>query len=244
MRPTASTFEFPSILAFNLLGLALVMTWWSPNILFWQHLDEIVFVTTNAWLDDPNSSWVTIVAISNNRLFDVFSLLVLLAIYLWAISRDPVSERRMLRWGGIGITMLLVAVFMAQGVRMVVDYNHPSPTLVYEEVNLITEMVEFSTKDSSGSSFPGDHGVNLLLFTAFMWRFAGVKVMLVSLVAAVILSAPRILSGAHWFSDVYFGAVAINLIIAPWCLLTPIGPGLSRAITRSLARVQALMPGR
>lgn len=212
--------------------------------MFWTELDDAVFFVTNAWLTEDNSAWVWLVAATNARLFDVVSFFILLAIYLWAIGRDPEPHQRMLRWGGTGITMLLTAVFIAQGVRMVVPYTHPSPTLVYEDVNLVTQMVDFSTKDSSGSSFPGDHGVNLILFTAFMWRFAGLKVMLVSAVTAVILSAPRILSGAHWFSDVYFAALVINLIVAPWILLTPVGPWLSRGITAGLAKVLALLPGR
>jgi len=244
MPQTPPAFAIGRLLLFNLLGALLIFTWLSPDLLFWTEIDDAVFFTTNGWLTEENGAWVWLVAATNARLFDVASLLVLLGIYLWAISRDPVREQRMLRWGGIGITMLLVAVIMAQGVRMVIDYSHPSPTLVYQEVNLITEMVDFSTKDSSGASFPGDHGVNLFLFAAFMWRFAGLRVMLVSLVAAVILSAPRILSGAHWFSDVYFGAIAINLIIAPWFLLTPVGPAMARGLTAGMARVQALLPGR
>ncbi|QTF93383.1 PA-phosphatase [Halomonas sp. BM-2019] len=232
------------LLLFNLLGALLVFSWLSPDLPFWTEVDDAVFFTTNGWLTEENGAWVWLVAATNARLFDVVSFFILLAIFLWAIARDPVPEQRMLRWGGIGITMLLVAVFMAQGVRMVIDYTHPSPTLGYQEVNLVTEMVDFSTKDSSGSSFPGDRGVNLFLFTAFMWRYAGLRVMLVSLVAAAILSAPRILSGAHWFSDVYFGALAINLIIAPWFLLTPIGPAMARGITAGMARVQELLPGR
>ncbi|WP_445000401.1 phosphatase PAP2 family protein [Halomonas mongoliensis] len=244
MPQTHPSLAIGRLLLFNLLGALLIFSWLSPDLLFWTEIDDAVFFTTNGWLTEENDAWVWLVAATNARLFDVVSLLILLVIYLWAISRDPLREQRMLRWGGIGVTMLLVAVFMAQGVRMVIDYSHPSPTLVYQEVNLITEMVDFSTKDSSGSSFPGDHGVNLFLFAAFMWRFAGLKVMLVSLVAAVILSAPRILSGAHWFSDVYFGAIAINLIIAPWFLLTPVGPAMARGLTAGMAKVQALLPGR
>ncbi len=244
MPQTDTNFALGRILLFNLLGALLVWTWLSPGLMFWTEIDDAVFFATNAWLSEENEAWVLFVAATNNRLFDVVSFMILLAIYLWAIGRDPDPHHRMLRWGGIGITMLLSAVFIAQGFRMVVTYTHPSPTLVYENVNLITEMVDFSTKDSSGSSFPGDHGVNLVLFTAFMWRFAGHKAMLVSALFAVLLSAPRILSGAHWFSDVYFAAIVINLIVAPWILLTPLAPALSRAITAGMIKVRNALPGR
>ncbi|MFY0991866.1 phosphatase PAP2 family protein [Halomonas sp. C05BenzN] len=244
MMPSRPGFSPGHILLFNLLGGLLVLSWVYPGLSFWDELDDAVFFLTNAWLEDANTLWVTIVAATNHRLFDVFSLLVLLGIYLWAIGRDPEPRHCLLRWGGTGITMLLAAVFIAQGVRLVVPYTHPSPTVAYEEVNLVTEMVNFATKDSSSSSFPGDHGVNLMLFTAFMWRFAGLRVALAGALAAMVLSAPRILSGAHWFSDVYFAALAINLLITPWILLTPLGPRLSRAITAGLVRVRGTLTGR
>ncbi|MCE8033899.1 phosphatase PAP2 family protein [Billgrantia tianxiuensis] len=244
MPHTEPTFAPGRILLFNLLGALLVWSWLSPGLLFWTELDDAVFFTTNAWLSEDNEAWVLFVAAINNRLFDVISLLVLLAIYLWAMSQDTQRQHRLMRWGGIGFTMLISAVVIAQGFRMVVPYTHPSPTVVYDNVNLVTELVDFSTKDSSGSSFPGDHGINLFLFTAFMWRFVGLRVALVSAVFAVLLSAPRILSGAHWFSDVFFAALAINLIVTPWILLTPVGPGLARAITAGLVKARNALPRR
>jgi len=230
------------ILLFNLLAILLVWTWLTPSLMFWTDLDDTVFFLTNAWLNEDREGWVLFVATTNHRLFDVFSFLVLLAIYIWAINRDPNPHQRMLRWGGIGLTMLLSAVFIAQGFRMAVPYGHPSPTLVHESAYLVSEMVDFSTKDSSANSFPGDHGVNLFLFSAFMWHFAGLRVMLVSAVFAVLLSAPRILSGAHWFSDIFFAALTINLFVAPWILLTPVGPGLSHAITTGMAKLRNVLP--
>lgn len=230
------------ILFFNLLGALLVWTWLSPSLLLWTELDDTVFFTSNAWLSEDNEAWVLFVAAFNNRVSDVVSLLVLLAIFLWAMRRDPQCQHRLLRWGGIGFTMLLSAVFIAQGVRLSIPYTHPSPTVVYDNVNLVTQLVDFPTKDSSGSSFPGDHGINLFLFTAFMWRFAGLRAALISAVFAVLLSAPRILSGAHWFSDVFFAAVAINLLVTPWILLTPLGPGLAGAITTGLIKLWHALP--
>ncbi len=236
------SFALGRVLLFNLLGVLLIVTWLSPSLVFWTQLDDAIFFTINAWLREDNAAWVLFVAFTNNRLFDVASLMILLAVFLWAMQRDKQRQYRLLYWGGIGLTMLLAAVFIAQGVRMAVPYTHPSPTLVHENVNLVTQMVEFPTKDSSASSFPGNHGVNLFLFTAFMWRFAGLRVALVSALLAVLLSAPRILSGAHWFSDVFFAAVTINLIVTPWILLTPLGPGLVRAITAGLVKVRSALP--
>ncbi|MGM0703308.1 MAG: phosphatase PAP2 family protein [Pseudomonadota bacterium] len=240
MTPSQPRFSPSRILLCNLLGAALIASWLHPSLTLWEELDDAVFFLTNAWLQDADTLWVHLVAITNHRAFDVTSLLVLLVTFVWAMRRDstPSPTPRLLRWGGIGLTMLITAVVLAQGVRLVVPYGHPSPTHVYDDVNLVSQLVDFSTKDGSGNSFPGDHGVNLFLFTAFMWRFAGYRIALASLFLTLLLSAPRILSGAHWFSDVWFAALAINLIAAPWILLTPLGPWLADTIAGGLVRAR------
>lgn len=238
MTQPPSTFHPKRILLFNLLGLALVLSWQSPHLLAWQHLDDIVFFITNDWLHDANTLWVTIVAATNHRVFDAVSFVALLLIFVWAIRRDPEFRHRLLRWGAIGITMLLTAGILSQAVRYAIPYNHPSPTLVHEDVNLITQLVDFSTKDASSRSFPGDHGLMLMLFTAFLWRFAGRIVGLVSAAFAVLLSLPRILGGAHWFSDIFMGALAICLVVLPWVLCTPLAPAMARGITSGLIAIK------
>src|SRR5690554_3754827 len=105
MPQTHPALAVGSLLLFNLLGALLIFTWLSPDLLFWTEIDDAVFFTTNGWLTEENGAWVWLVAVTNARLFDVASLLVLLGIYLWALSRDPVREQRLLRWGGIGVTM-------------------------------------------------------------------------------------------------------------------------------------------
>nr|WP_240457878.1 phosphatase PAP2 family protein [Halomonas socia] len=245
MTQPASTFHPLRILFYNLLGIALVLSWWSPNLLIWEELDDAVFFVTNAWLHDDNMVWVTFVAAVNNRLFDVASFLVLLGLYLWAIRRDSVAEHRLLRWGGIGITMLLTAGILSQAVRYAITWERLSPTLVYDDVNLITQMVEFDTKDVSTTSFPGDHGMMLMLFTAFIWRFSGRTVGLASALMAILLSLPRMLGGAHWFSDIFNGALAICLVTLPWVLCTPLAPATARGITRGMLAVKTrLLPTR
>ena len=68
------TFSPGRILLFNLLGAVLIMSWLYPSLTFWDELDDAVFFLTNAWLEDVNTLWVTIVAATNHRLFDVFIL--------------------------------------------------------------------------------------------------------------------------------------------------------------------------
>ncbi|GEK46711.1 lipid A 1-diphosphate synthase [Bisbaumannia pacifica] len=233
------------LLFYNLLGIALILGWWSPNLLIWEALDDAVFFTTNAWLHGDNMAWVHLVALANHRAFDGISLLAMAAVLLWAIRRDPVGEHRWLRWGGIGLTLLLTAGIVNRIEAYVVTYRHASPTLVYDNATRVTELVDYATKAVSASSFPSDHGLMLMIFAAFMWRFAGPRVGLMSAALVVLFSAPRILGGAHWFSDIYFGSLAIALVLLPWALCTPLAPRTASAITRGLIVLEArLLPAR
>lgn len=234
--------SIPLLLVFNLLGATLVFSWFSSAQAFWARLDELVFLDTNAWLTEDNVVWLWLVGLSNLRLFDLAGMLAMLALYLWAMARDPDPRDRVLRWGAYGLTMLFVALLMAVWSHLVMDAARPSPTLVYVESQRISDLLPIATKDSSESSFPSDHAVNFFLFTAFMWRLAGARVMLVSLLMAIVLSAPRIVGGGHWFSDVYFGGIAINLIVAPWFLLTPLGAILARFFMHVLANLWDALP--
>ena len=73
-----------------------------------------------------------------------------------------------------------------------------------------------------------------MIFAAFMMRFANRRVAFWSIVSVVLLSAPRILVGAHWFSDVYVGGLSIALLILPWVLCTPVIVGMTRLAEKAM----------
>lgn len=74
----------------------------------------------------------------------------------------------------------------------------------------------------------------VMVFAAFMIRFADQRVAWASGIFVFILSAPRIMVGAHWFSDVYMGSPSIALFVLPWVLLTPAGVALAQAFSKIL----------
>ena len=120
----------------------------------------------------------------------------------------------------MGILMLLFAVAIKQTGRFL-PIAHPSPTLFFENVTRLSELVDIPAKDADRNSFPGDHGMMLMIFTAFLGRYFGRRAFFAGLFLVVIFSMPRIASGAHWFSDVYVGSLAISCIALSWALLTP-----------------------
>jgi len=130
----------------------------------------------------------------------------------------------------IGLMMLTMAVVIKQWGRFI-PIAHESPTLYFEQfesINRISILTHFGAKDASADSFPGDHGMMLMIFAAFMWRYFGSKAFISSAIIVAVFSAPRIIAGAHWFTDVYVGSLAITSIVLSWFLLTPASDYVAR----------------
>nr|VXZ82334.1 Inner membrane protein yeiU [Klebsiella pneumoniae] len=46
----------------------------------------------------------------------------------------------------------------------------------------------------------------LLIFASFMWRYFGRRALGVALIIFVVFAFPRVMIGAHWFSDIAVGS--------------------------------------
>jgi Kdo2-lipid A phosphotransferase len=206
------------IILFNLIGIALLASYQlTGHNGFWFHIDSMVFHFFNAPLD-KSTIYLYLVAITNHRLFDIISFAAMGLLYLtYFRGQDCPEKRRMIC---IGITMLLMAVIIKQLGRFV-PFDHASPTLFFDHINRVSQLTHFGTKDASADSFPGDHGMMLMIFTAFMGRYFGRNAFIKAAMIVIIFSLPRIMAGAHWFTDVYVGSLAIVCIVLSWFLLTP-----------------------
>ncbi|RAH37856.1 phosphatase PAP2 family protein [Halomonas sp. SL1] len=224
------------ISAYNLAGVLLLLSWAVPHGILWTDLDDHLFWLFNAWISPENPHWADLLAVLNSRAFDAISFGILGLLFTLAMRRDT-REDRVRHWTAIGVTMLITAGIVALITNEAISYGHPSPTRFFEHAARLTDIVSIPTKDSDANSFPGDHGLMLMVFAGFMLRFADRCIAGWSLAFVVLLSAPRILVGAHWFSDVYIGALSIALLLLPWVLCTPMAEGLTRAIRQALPRL-------
>lgn len=207
------------ILSLNIFGLALFVTWYFPaNHGFWGPIDSDVFYFFNNLL--PQSDlFAKFVAITNNRAFDLIALLAMGALFLTHFIKQDTETRR--RLFCMGLVMLITAVLVNQLGR-VLPVSRPSPTLTFEGINRVSELTGIPTKDGSSDSFPGDHGLMLFIFAAFMLRYVSNKAFSIAVVIAIIFSLPRIMSGSHWFTDIYVGALSLACVTLSWILITPI----------------------
>ncbi|HEJ7881206.1 phosphatase PAP2 family protein [Serratia marcescens] len=226
--------NLPLILFFNLLGVALFLSWFLPaNHGGWFTLDSAIFFFFNRHLaTDP--AFLHLVAITNNRAFDAISLLAMGLLYLYFyLKQDAAGRRRLVI---TGVVMLLTAVVLNQ-LGHLLPVKHPSPTLTFDNIHRVSELTGIPTKDASGDSFPGDHGMMLIIFSCFMLRYFGRGAFAVALLITVIFSLPRVMIGAHWFTDIAVGSLSVVLVGASWVLMTPCSDWI-------VDRLNRLLPGK
>ncbi|MDW8846932.1 phosphatase PAP2 family protein [Erwinia sp. MMLR14_017] len=220
-----------TILVLNVLGFALFFSWYLPvNHGFWFQLDKNIFY----WFNDrllTNKPLLWLLAVTNFRAFDGVSLLAMGGLYLHFWRREtPPGRRRLL---AIGIAMLICAVVLNQ-LGHLIPVSHPSPTKFFPDVNHVTKLTGIPAKDASTDSFPGDHGMMLMIFACFMLRYFTRRAFMIAVAIVIVFASPRIMIGAHWFTDVVVGSLSVVLVGMSWCLLTPISDYLVNALYRHL----------
>lgn len=223
--------NLPFIIFFNLLGIALFLSWFLPaNHGYWFTLDSAIFFFFNRHLaTDPG--FLHLVAITNNRAFDVMSLIAMGVLYLYFyLKQDAAGRRRLLI---TGVVMLLTAVVLNQ-LGHLLPVKHPSPSLSFENINRVSTLTGIPTKDASSDSFPGDHGMMLMIFACFMLRYFNRRAFAVALLITLVFSLPRVMIGAHWFTDIAVGSLSVVLVGVSWCLMTPLSDKLINGLNLML----------
>ncbi|MDR3431549.1 MAG: phosphatase PAP2 family protein [Rouxiella aceris] len=223
-----------TILILNLTGTALFLSYYLPaNHGRWSAIDTSVFFFFNQHLV-TSKTFLHLVAITNNRAFDLCSLLAMGLLYLSDFIRQDRAGRR--QSVIIGIVMLLTAVVLNQ-LGHLLPVSHPSPSLSFPHVNRVSELTGIPTKDASSDSFPGDHGMMLMVFSCFMLRYLGRGDFAVALGITIIFSLPRLMIGAHWLTDIMVGSLSVVLMGGSWWLLTPASDVLVNWLDKKLPKM-------
>ncbi|CNB42163.1 phosphatase PAP2 family protein [Yersinia intermedia] len=223
--------NLPTILLLNFIGIALFLSWYIPaNHGIWFKIDSAIFYYFNQHLLS-SPLFLHLVAITNNRIFDVISLICMGLLYLYFYMKEtPAGRRRLIV---TGVVMLLTAVILNQ-LGHLLPVSHPSPTLTFDNINRVSELTGIPTKDASSDSFPGDHGMMLMIFACFMLRYFSQGAFAIALLIVVIFSMPRVMIGAHWFTDIAVGSLSIVLVGMGWVLLTPLSDKIINVINHHL----------
>lgn len=222
-----SVFDLPAYrplpLLLCLVFSALIFASWLyiPLTQSWLHsADATIFGTLNGTLEG-RPIWQHYWAIANNHFFDFLSILLM----LWlSFSYVVADERRYL--GERVAVMLSIATIIAIAslTTNIMDNGHrASPTAAVDGAFRLSEHVTWlTTKDISYNSYPSDHATVLLMMTWLLWYFAGRRNGVIMLAAAVFFASPRLIGGAHWFTDMFAGALPLVLAVVGIFLFTPL----------------------
>jgi membrane-associated phospholipid phosphatase len=93
-------------------------------------------------------------------------------------------------------------------------------------VRITQEISWKGIKDETVASFPGDHATTLLLFGLLYSAAVPRRLSITAWLYILLRTLPRLVVGAHWFSDIAIGSLSIALFFSSCFLHTPVGPFL------------------
>lgn len=226
----------------TLLVLLLASLLWPKAAIYWQKLDIAFFKLINQSLLD-NHYWQVFWACANHKYADWLADLCILAFFTIWIQKSP-SYLRKIRIAQLLFCILYTAfiIFFVNRTLFpdVISISRSSPSLVVENsVRLSQEIPWMKIKDASKASFPGDHATTALLFATSFSYLAGWRFAIAAWLYAGFLCMPRLITGAHWLSDVIVGSGGITLFFLSIAFCTPIAHSISSYFVRIFNGKQA-----
>lgn len=219
----------------TLLVLLLTSLLWPKTAVYWHKLDVAFFKMINqSLLDRP--WWQVFWASANHKYADWLEDLCILAFFTIWIRKSPASLRK------IRIAQLLFCILYSAFIlffvnrilfRDFIQMPRLSPSLMIENSVLLSQKIPWmKIKDVSRASFPGDHATTALLFAASFSYLAGWRFGVAAWLYASFLCMPRLITGAHWLSDVLVGSGGIALFFLSIAFCTPLANSLSSYVAR------------
>ncbi|MDR2539119.1 MAG: phosphatase PAP2 family protein [Chlamydiales bacterium] len=226
----------------TLLALLLTSLLWPKTAVYWQKLDIAFFKLINQSLLDRHY-WQVFWACANHKYADwVEDLCILVFFTIW-IRKSPCSLRK-IRIAQLLFCVLYIAFILFFVNRMLfrdfISIPRPSPSLVIENNVMLSQKISWmKIKDVSQTSFPGDHATTALLFAASFSYLAGHRFAIAAWIYAAFLCMPRLITGAHWLSDVIVGSGGIVLFSLSIAFCTPLAHSISSYLVCIFPRKQA-----
>ena len=208
------------------LAAAFVVSWlFEPGRSYWDQFDLAIFRTLNGTLE-WGRVWQSIWAVANWRPCDlvigVVLLMILIAAAHWRFAGRPV--RAFVSLAIFALVTLIVAELTSEViVDNVLEYHRGSPTRVLDDTIRLSSLVDWvESKDTSRWSFPGDHGFVLLMCALYVSYLGNRRLFVAVWLVAILGALPRLISGAHWSTDIIVGSGTMALLTTAFLLATPL----------------------
>lgn len=223
---TPRAWKFKILLLCHLIGAMLFASlFWPITKTYWEMIDIAFFKLINSTLRD-HPHWQLFWAFANHKLADWVEDICILVFFITYVRQAHRSLRkRKIAELLFCVIYIAAVIYFINRVLFRENLQIPrlSPTLVVDDsVRLSNEISWMSIKDDSSKSFPGDHGTTALLFAASFSYLAGWRLGILASLYGAFLCLPRLITGAHWLSDVVVGSGTITIIVLSWAFCSPL----------------------
>lgn len=167
------------------------------------------------WLSHKNESWLNVVV--------MISIHILAIIWVNKVSTENMAKMRIKKYRPIALScycwlsfqiILLINHFIF---NKWLQINRSSPSAIYPAIKLSVLLNNYNIKDVSNNSFPAGHALVVVYWWLFLRKYANTWMQVIAIIIGILFIIPRIVTGAHWMSDVIFslilGWVYFNLAI-------------------------------
>lgn len=208
----------------QLLGLGLLASWLFPATRsWWDAIDSSVFYALNGTLIPAPSLSGEFWALLSFRPMDLLALFALLP---FLVVPDLLIPRNQRATACMQLFLILVIMLV---VRLVVreitdtlEWRGFSPSRTLQPVYFLSQLYPYlDPKDSSNASFPGDHAAVLMIVVSFLLLQRINRWSVFILAVLLLFLMPRLIAGAHWFTDVVVGGTLIATQSMAYGYFTP-----------------------
>ena len=223
---TTRTWNLKILFLCHVIGALLFASlFWPVTHTYWAAIDTAFFQFINSSLKE-RPLWQIFWACANHKLADWVEDIAILAFFIAYVRRAHKRFRKRKISELIFCALYIAAIiYFVNRLFFRENFSIPrlSPTLTIDDsVRLSDEITWMSIKDGSSKSFPGDHGTTALLFASTYTVLAGWRLGILACLYAAFLCMPRLITGAHWLSDVLVGSGTIALVFISWAFCTPL----------------------
>jgi len=229
-----------STLKTAILTVVILITSWNIPVTraLWDSLDAQVFYILNPL----TAQFPTLIKFVNSSLFDWISDVVILVMMLLYFFRKEKKATTTKVAEFLYMVIIAAATIALINKRLIPDFfgaKRVSPSLELSPAIRLSALFP-GAKDSSHSCFPGDHATTAFFFLLTYCHFTSIRRSIPVFLYAACMILPRLIVGAHWFTDVLMGSFCIAYLVFTIAFRTRLHAYCVPPIQKAIERIQAL----
>jgi membrane-associated phospholipid phosphatase len=204
----------------------IVSVFYTPLYNFlWKFVDAKCFHAMTA-LIAKSAFWQNFWALANHRIGDAIEDVFFVIFFVWLIKITPRGQKLQKSAEFFFLALLTASVVLLINnflFKQLIHIVRHSPSIELGGAPQLAHFVSWiKVKGGSQASFPSDHSTTALLFVCtFLYLSRNTLLSLCVCLYGAFLCSPRLISGAHWLTDILCGSSSVVLVVFSWVFYTP-----------------------